>query len=102
MGKYKRLTLLAFVLGVVSPEQHLLDVGVLFLRAVHGDALRFTHDTGSELLDAWRKSGAEHHGLLAIYGELVDFSQVIREAQVKHAVGFVHHQKLNLIKLDLH
>ena len=93
---------LAFVLGVVGPKQHLLDVGVLFLRAVDGDALGFAHHAGSELLNAWCKGGAEHHGLLALDGELVDLGQIVREAQVQHAVGFVHHQELNLVQFDLH
>src|SRR5690606_34816553 len=34
--------------------------------------------------------------------ELVDFSQVIGKTEVEHAVGFVHHQELNLVELDLH
>jgi hypothetical protein len=35
-------------------------------------------------------------------GELVDLGQIISKAQVQHAVGFVDHQELHLIKLDLH
>ena len=93
---------LALVLGVVGPKQHLLDVGVLFLRAVDGDALGFAHHTGSELLNARRKGSAKHHGLLAVNGQLVDLGQIVRETQVQHAVGFVHHQELHLVELDLH
>src|SRR5690606_39596043 len=33
---------------------------------------------------------------------LIDFSQVVREAQIQHTVGFVNHQELNLVQLDLH
>ena len=93
---------LALVLGVVGPKQHLLDIGVLFLRVVDGDALRFAHHACGQLLNARRKGGAEHHGLLAADGQLVDLGQVVREAQVEHAVGFVHHQELHLVELDLH
>ena len=65
-------------------------------------ALGLTHDACGQLLNARREGGAEHHGLLAVNGELVDFSQVIRETEVQHAVGFVHHQELNFVQLDLH
>ena len=93
---------LALVVGVVGPEQYLLDVGVLLSGAVNGDALGFAHDAGSQLLDARRKRGAEHPGLLAANGELVDFGQVVGETEVQHTVGFVHHQELHLVQLDLH
>ena len=70
---------LAFVLRVISPEQRLLDVLVLVLRAVDGNALWLTHHTASELLNAWCKRGTEHHGLLAADGQLVDFGEIVRE-----------------------
>ena len=96
---------LALVLGVVGPEQHLLDVGVLFLRRGDGHLLHvgatFVHHAHGQLLDAGREGRAEHHGLLALLGQLVDFGQVVGEAQVQHAVGFVHHQELHLVQLDL-
>ncbi len=65
-------------------------------------ALRLTHDACGQLLNARRECGAEHHGLLAVDGELVDLSQIIGKAQVEHTVGFVHHQELDLVQLDLH
>ena len=92
----------ALVGGVVGPEQDLLDIGVLFLRAVDGDALGFAHDAGGQLLDTRCKRGAEHHGLLAVDGQLVDFGQVVRETQIEHAIGLIDHQKLHFIELDLH
>ena len=92
----------ALVLSVVGPEQLLLDVLVLLLRAVNLQTLRLTHYTGSELLNTRRESSAEHHGLLAGNGQLVYFGQVIRKTQIKHPVGFVHHEKLNLVEFDLH
>ncbi len=97
---------LALVLGVVGPEQHLLDVGVFFLRAVdlhfvHSGAA-VVHDAHGQLLNAGCKRGREHHGLAALGGQIVDFGQVVGEAQVQHAVGFVNHQKLHFIEFDLH
>ena len=92
----------ALVLRVVGPEQLLADVGVLFLRRVNLQFLRITHHAGGKLLNARRKRGAEHHGLLALNGQLIDFSQVIGETEIKHAVSFVNDQELNLVELDLH
>jgi len=60
------------------------------------------HHAHGQLLNAWCKRGAEHHGLLTLDGELVDVSQVVREAQVQHAIGFVNHQEFNLVEFDLH
>ena len=87
---------------VVSPVELLLDLAVLLLRRVDLDLLRLAHDAGSQLLDARRKRGAEHHGLAALGGQGVDFGQVFGKAQVQHAVGFVHHQELHFFQLDLH
>ena len=92
---------LAFVLRIVGPEQRLLDVLVLVLRAVDGDTLWLTHHTASELLNTWCKSRAEHHGLLAAAGQLVDFSEVVREAQIEHTVGFVNDQEFHFVELQL-
>ena len=93
---------LALVLRIVGPEQDLLDVHMLVLWRVDRDALRLPHDPCSKLLDARCKSGTEHHGLFALQGELIDFSQIVRKAQIQHAIGLVHHQKLHPIELDLH
>ena len=60
------------------------------------------HHAHGQLLNAWRKGGAEHHGLLALAGHLVDVGQVVREAQVQHTVGFVNHQEFNFVQFDLH
>ena len=90
------------MLGVICPKQNLLDVDVFFLRIVNRDTLRFTHDAGSQLLNAWSKRRAKHHGLFATNRQLVNFSQVIGEAQIEHPVGFINHQKLHLVQFDLH
>ena len=72
------------------------------MRRIDLETLWFAHDAGGQLHDARRKSSAEHHGLATLQRELVDFGQVIGKAEVQHAVGFVNHQKLNLVQLDLH
>ena len=97
---------LPLVVGVVGPVQRLLDVGVLFLRRVDLHPLHvgaaLVHHAQRQLLDARRKRGREHHGLLALRGELVDFGQVVGKAQVEHAVGLVDDEELHLVQLDLH
>ena len=35
-------------------------------------------------------------------GDVVDLGEVISKTQVQHPVGFVHHQELHLLELDLH
>ena len=92
---------LALVLGAVAPVELLLDVAVAVLRRIDLHLLRLAHDAGRQCLDARCEGGTEHHGLVARYGELVDFGQVIGKAEVEHAVGFVHHQELHFIELDL-
>ena len=96
----------ALVLCVVGPEQNLLDVAVFFLGRIDLDFLNrrttIVHHAHGQLLNAWRKGSAEHHGLLALAGELVDVSQVVREAQVQHTVGFVNHQEFDFVEFDLH
>ena len=71
-------------------DLHLLHVAAAVVHHAHG-----------ELLDARRKGGAEHHGLLACTGQVVDLGQIVREAQVQHTVGLVHHKELHLVELDL-
>ena len=93
---------LALVGHVVRPHQRLGDGGMLFVRRVDFDALWLTHHAGGELHDARRKRRAEHHGLLALDGELVDFGQVVGKAEIEHAVGFVNDEELHLVELDLH
>ena len=97
---------LALVLSVVGPVQHLLDIAVLLMWSINLQLLDrcavVVHHAHAQLLDARRECGAEHHGLLALNGQLVDFGQIVREAQVEHAVGLVHHQELHLVELDLH
>ena len=93
---------LALVCHVVSPHQGLRDRRVLFVRRINLNTLGLAHHTRGQLHDARCERRAEHHGLFALNGELVDFCQVVGKAEVKHAVSFVHHQKLNLVELDLH
>ena len=96
---------LALVLGMVSPVQFLLDVVVALLGRGDGDFLHIgtavVHHAHGQLLNARRKGGAEHHGLLALGGHLVNLFQIIGKTQVEHAVGLIDHQELHLVQLDL-
>ena len=66
------------------------------------DALRLSHHASSQGLDARRKCCREHHGLMTLNGELIDLSQIIREAQIKHAIGLINHQELHVLEFDVH
>src|SRR5574344_2402842 len=96
---------LALVLGMVSPVQFLLDVVVALLGRGDGDFLHIgtagVHHAHGQLLNERRKGGAEHHGLLALGGHLVNLFQIIGKTQVEHAVGLSDHQELHLVQLDL-
>ena len=91
----------ALVVTVIRPEQGLTDVGVLFLRRIDLHVLRRAHDPCGQLLNARRKRGAEHHGLVTLHRQLVDLGQIFGETQIEHAVRFVEHQELHLLQLDL-
>ena len=93
---------LALVGHVVSPQQRLCNRRVFFMRRINLDTLWLTHDASSQLHDTRRERGAEHHGLLTLNRQLVDFGQVIGKAKVQHTVSFVNHQELNLVEFDLH
>ena len=92
---------LALVFRAVTPVQALLDVDVLVLRGVDLHLLRTAHHSRGQGLNTGRKSGTEHHGLATRGGQSVDFRKVIGETEIQHAVGFINHQKLHLVQLDL-
>ena len=53
----------ALVLLAVGPKQYLLDIAFLLFGRFDLQTLRCAHDARSQLLNARRDSGAEHHGL---------------------------------------
>ena len=72
------------------------------MRRINLNALRLAHHARCQLHDARRKRCTEHHGLLALNRQLVNFRQVVGKAKIEHAVSLVNHQKLYLVELDLH
>jgi hypothetical protein len=69
----------------------LLDLGLGVLR-LHRDLLRVLHELRAELGDALRVGGREQQRL-ALLGALARHGgDVVEEAHVEHAVGFVEHQ----------
>ena len=75
------------------------------LRAVDGDALGgfavVAHHSSCQLLNTRSKRGAEHHGLLTFFGELVDRGEIIGEAQIEHTVCFIEHEAFHAFAFDL-
>mmetsp|Transcript_1230 Transcript_1230/g.3414 ORF Transcript_1230/g.3414 Transcript_1230/m.3414 type:complete len:361 (+) Transcript_1230:963-2045(+) len=87
---------LVLVVGVVGPVQALLDV--LVRLGVRGDldALGFLQQLLRQAADVAGEGGAEHHGLLGAGRVAGDDIDVVDEAHVQHAVGFVQHQHLDI------
>ena len=77
------------MLLVVSPVQALFDVGVRVGVARHVNALRVTQQVACQAADVACKSSAEHHRLARRRGGSCDVVDVVNEAHVEHAVGFV-------------
>ena len=91
---------LHLVAGVVRVQQALRDVGVLFLGAGDLDALRFAHHAGGQLGHGAVQRGREQQRLAAFRQAADDGLDVLDEAHVQHAVGFVQHQRVHGVQLD--
>ena len=91
---------LHLVAGVVRVQQALRDVGVLFLGAGDLDALRFAHHAGGQLGHGAVQRGREQQRLAAFRQAADDGLDVLDEAHVQHAVGFVQHQRVHGVQFD--
>ena len=86
---------LVLVQHAVGPVKALFDLGVGLGVRVHRNALRVAGEFTRQVADVAAEGGAEHHGL-ALGGQgLGDEVDVVDEAHVQHAVGFVQHQGLH-------
>ncbi len=62
--------------------------------------LRLAHELVGQPRDAFRVSGREQHGLALGRALLHHERDVVVEAHVQHAVGFVQHQRVERIQLE--
>ena len=88
------------VAHVIRKMQALLDVDVARLRGVDGDAQRVVQERAREANDARFDRGREEHGLARLRDLGEDGLEVVLEAHVEHAVGFVQHQELQAAEID--
>jgi hypothetical protein len=86
------------VAEVVGPVQALLDVGVGGGGAGHVDALRVAQQLARQVAGGAAEGGAEHHRLALGRRGRGDVVDVVDEAHVEHAVGFVEHQHLDVLQ----
>ena len=86
------------VVAVVRPVQALLDVLVRVGVRRHVDALRVAQQVMGEAAHVAGEGGAEHHGLAGRRHVFGDRRDVVDEAHVEHAVGFVEHQHFDVFE----
>ena len=89
-----------FVAHVVGKMQALFDVLVTRLLAVDGDTHRVFQHRRRETNNVLLKRRGEQQRLASRRAFRHNCFQVILEAHVKHAVGFVEHQQLQPRQID--
>ena len=90
-----------FVRHVVVPMQTLFDVLMHVLRAGELDFLRAAHHVRRQLHDARREGGAEHERAVTFDRGDVNGFQILGEAEIQHAISFVHDERLHGFEIDL-
>jgi hypothetical protein len=58
------------------------------------------HERAGELADFFREGGREHQVLALLRQQANDAADVVDEAHVQHAVGFVQHEDLDVTQVD--
>ena len=86
---------------VVGPVQALLDVGVGVGVRRDVDALRVAQQVLGEAGDVAEEGGAVHHRLARARHVVGDRRDVVDEAHVEHAIGFVEDQHLDVLEHGL-
>ena len=86
------------VVHVVGPQQALLDVLVRVGVRRHVDALRIAQQVLRKATDVAEEGRAEHHRLARSRNGVGDRVDVVDEAHVEHAVGFVEHQHVDVLE----
>jgi len=86
---------------VVGPVQALLDVGVAVGVRGDVDALRRAQQLLREARDVAHEGRAVHHGLACRRQMVGDRRDVVDEAHVEHAIGFVEDEHLDVVEHGL-
>ena len=97
VGQQKAYSVQPFVAFDFVPALFDLAVAVLSLD-LDGD--RFSHELRAEFGNALGVGGRKQQGLALFRTLLGDFDDVVEEAHVEHAVGFVEHQGVERIELQ--
>ena len=89
------------LLGGVDGDDVLLDAGAgrILRRGLH--LLGTVHEILRQLADGRRESGGKQQGLALFGQKLHDGADVVDEAHVEHAVGFVEHHDFHFIQPDV-
>jgi len=80
-------------LVVADLVEALADLAALVLFG-QGDLLRLTQESPRQRDDAFGKGGGEEQGLACLGAGFGDEGDIVVEAHVEHAIGFVQHQRV--------
>ena len=81
---------------IIHEVHPLFDIFMFGMGRIDMDDLRFAGDAAGHLPDTAFQRGREEQGLARFRRGRDDGFDVLNEAHVEHAVGFVEHQRLQL------
>ena len=88
-------------LAFLDLESHLPDLGRRGQRCrAEFDFLRLTHELRAELGNTFRVGGREQQGLALFRRLLGHGDDVVEETHVKHPIGFIEHQRVQLAQIQ--
>ena len=85
--------------ALVDLVKNLANLARVMLR-LHFNGLRFTHKLRCEFGNALGVGGREQQGLSVFRTLIHQLRNIVKEAHIEHAIGFVQHQGFNRLQLQ--